>query len=144
MSEEDLILKLRPKSFSAFAMLAIVGVLAYGLFVFGRMVLGGVRDWGFLLVFGFFVAALILFSYLIPRSIRIRSNDVTIRYLIGRTARFDLRDLSDWEWWTNTSGNSGLRLTFIKGQRLNIPSVFVDDRLPAILNRYATQQPQKG
>jgi hypothetical protein len=137
MSEEDLVLRFRPRTFSAFAVLAGGAILLFALWTFGIMVLDGVRDWRVTVVVGLLIAVLLIFTYLVPWNIRFSQKKVAVRYFIGRTARFDLQDLSNWRWQSNTSGGSGLCLNFKAGKSLNIPPMFVDDRLPAILNRYS-------
>lgn len=136
MPEEGLMLRFRLRTFSAFAGLAVGVVLLYALWVFGRLVLDGVRDWRLTFVVCLLIVILLSFTYLVPWNMYFVRNLVVVRYLIGRTARFDLRDMSDWKWWSNTVGNSGLRIHFKNGSCLTIPPMFVDDRLPSILNSH--------
>jgi hypothetical protein len=140
MAEKVFVLRYRLKTFSAVAVVVIGGDLVFGLWVFGRMVLDGVNDWRVLLLFGFCAAILIAFFYFVPLNMRLNTNDLTVRYLIGRTARYDLQHLSHWQWRTNTSGDSGLYLTFKTGRGLTIPPMLMDARLPAVLNSFLSNQ----
>ncbi len=140
MAEEVFVLRYRLKTFSAVAILVIGGVLVFGLWVFGRMVLDGVNDWRLLLLFGINATILIAFLYFVPLNMRINKNDLTVRYWIGRTSRYDLQHLSSWQWRTNTSGDSGLYLTFTTGRGLTIPPMLMDARLPPVLNGFLSNQ----
>jgi hypothetical protein len=140
MTEEVFVLRYRLKTFSAVAILVIGSVLVFGLWVFGRMVLDGVNDWRLLLLFGFYAAILIAFCYFVPLNMHLSKNNLTVRYLIGRTAQYDLQDLSNWQWRTNTSGDSGLYLTFKTGRGLTIPPMLMDARFPAVLNGFLSNQ----
>lgn len=146
MSEENLLLKFRLRTFSDYAILAIGAVLVYALWVFGRMFLDGERNWVALLILGSLGIFILGFFYLLPWRMTFKPNEVLVRYWIGRMTRFELRDLSEWQWWTNQYGNSGLRLTFRSGRRLVIPPMFADERIPALLNRHATirNQTERG